>query len=138
MRILAFLPILLLTACATTNPYSLTVDDYVAAAPQITLGMTPIQVAQILAPTQTRLKNDEQRRPERYLKNGATIDIHYYRSGWQSDGLNTDDEFTPYLFRDNRLVSVGWQTLRTTAYKHLANIHVIGAVIEEESTIVEF
>jgi hypothetical protein len=33
------------------------------------------------------------------------------RSARQPDGLTTDDEFTPYIFNDGRLVGIGWQVL---------------------------
>ena len=39
------------------------------------------------------------------------IEILYFRSGWQSDGITTDDEFTPYVFNDDVLVAIGWATL---------------------------
>jgi hypothetical protein len=44
-----------------------------------------------------------------YKKEGILVDILYFRSGWNSDGLTTDDEFTPYIFNDGKLVAVGWQ-----------------------------
>jgi hypothetical protein len=40
------------------------------------------------------------------------------RTGWVSDGLTTDDEFTPYVFTDEVLTSIGWVALggpKTTA-----------------------
>jgi len=46
-----------------------------------------------------------------YKKEGVLVEILYFRSGWQSDGLTTDDEFTPYLFNDGKLVAVGWAVL---------------------------
>jgi len=39
------------------------------------------------------------------------IEIYFMRSGRQPDGLRTDDEFTPYVFNDGKLVGVGWQVL---------------------------
>jgi hypothetical protein len=46
-----------------------------------------------------------------YKKDGTLVEILYFRSGWQPDGLTTDDEFTPYLFNDGELVAVGWAIL---------------------------
>ena len=37
--------------------------------------------------------------------------IIYVRSDWYSDGQSTDDEFTPYVFENQSLVSTGWQKL---------------------------
>ena len=33
------------------------------------------------------------------------------RSRRQPDGLTTDDEFTPYFFRNGRLAGIGWHQL---------------------------
>ena len=95
--------------CATT--WEMTVNEYVAAAPRVDLGMTKQQVLEILAPTQRRLRNIEIKHPDRYIKDRVNVEILYFRSGWQSDGLTTDDEFTPYLFNDGKLVAIGWATL---------------------------
>lgn len=98
--------------CASmVPPYQLTVDDYVAAAPKVSLGMTKPQVVEILQPSQIRLRNTEIKQPEMYTKDGVLVEILYFRSGWQQDGITTDDEFTPYLFNDGKLVAVGWAIL---------------------------
>jgi len=96
---------------ASLSPYSRTVDRYVAAAPNVELGMTKAQVRELLEPTQDLLKNSERKRPDQYRKEGVLVDIVYYRSGWNSDGITTDDEFTPYLFNDGQLVATGWHIL---------------------------
>lgn len=94
------------------SPIQLTVDDYVAAAPKVSLGMTKAQVVETLQPTQARLRNTDIKQPDMYTKDGVLVEILYFRSGWQaSDGILTDDEFTPYLFKDGKLVAVGWITL---------------------------
>ena len=101
-----------ITGCATViSPYQLTVDDYMLAAPKVSLDMTKSQVVEILQPSQQRLKNTEIKQPDMYKKNDVLVEILYFRSGWQSDGLTTDDEFTPYLFNDGKLVAVGWAVL---------------------------
>jgi hypothetical protein len=82
-----------------------------AAYPRIDLGMTKVQVSDILVPSQKRLSTSEIKQPDRYMKDGVAVDIIYYRSGWQSDGITTDDEFTPYLFNDNKLVAIGWHSI---------------------------
>lgn len=93
------------------SPYQLTVDDYMAAAPKVSLDMSKAEVIEILQPSQVRLKNTEIKQPGMYKKEGVLVEILYFRSGWQSDGLTTDDEFTPYLFNDGKLVAVGWEVL---------------------------
>lgn len=101
---------LMLTGCAPSR-YQLTVDEYVAAAPKVSLGMSKEEVKEILKPTQQKLKNTEIKHSDMYDKEGVLVEILYFRSGWQHDGLTTDDEFTPYLFNDGELVSVGWAVL---------------------------
>lgn len=105
---------LLLAACHS-NPYQDTVVDYTAAAPAVELGMSPAQVRAILAPSQAQLDSTDRRHDEQYLEAGSRVVIQYYRSGWQADGRLTDDEYTPYVFRDGRLVGIGWQRHRTMA-----------------------
>jgi hypothetical protein len=102
--------VLMLTGCAPSR-YQLTVDEYVAAAPKVSLGMSKEEVIDILKPSQQRLKNTEIKQSDIYEKDGVLVEILYFRSGWQHDGLTTDDEFTPYLFNDGKLVAVGWAVL---------------------------
>lgn len=104
---------MLLLGCAGRGPsyYQLTVDDYVAAAPQVHLDMSKAEVVEIMQPSQGRLKNTDIKQPDMYRKAGVLVEIIYFRSGWQADGITTDDEFTPYLFNDGKLVAVGWATL---------------------------
>jgi hypothetical protein len=99
----------LISGCATI--WEMTVNDYCAAAPRVELGMSKQQVLEILAPTQRRLTNTEIKQPDRYIKEGVNVEILYFRSGWQPDGLTTDDEFTPYLFNDGKLVAIGWASI---------------------------
>jgi hypothetical protein len=102
--------ILIFTGCALSR-YQLTIDDYMAEAPKVKLGMSIEEVKKILEPSQQRLKNTDIKQPDMYEKEGVLVDILYFRSGWQDDGITTDDEFTPYLFNDGKLVAVGWEIL---------------------------
>ena len=93
----------------------LQIDDsirkYNDAASQVELGDSKETVLSILNPSQDRLSRNFRKSPERYLKDGVTIEIYFMRSGRQPDGLTTDDEFTPYVFHDGKLVGIGWQAL---------------------------
>ena len=101
--------IILITGCV--SPYKATVDDYLSAYINIELGMSVEEVKAILDPSQTRLPNTAIKLSDKYEKEGVIVEIHYFRSGWQSDGITTDDEFTPYIFNDGILVAIGWQVL---------------------------
>jgi len=111
MKRLLLLALLVLGGCVPVSVYQQTVDAYVAAYPQIDLGMTKVQVADVLRSSQAGLSNSDIKQPDRYIKDGVAVDIIYYRSGWQSDGIISDDEFTPYLFNDNKLVAIGWHSI---------------------------
>jgi hypothetical protein len=100
----------LLSGCVS-SPYQATVDDYVVAYQNISLGMLKHEVVSILTPSQKRISSSELKQPDMYKKGETNVDILYFRSGWNSDGLTTDDEFTPYVFNDGKLVAVGWQSL---------------------------
>ncbi|MDZ7667300.1 MAG: DUF3192 domain-containing protein [Desulfotignum sp.] len=111
-KLITAMVVVTLAGCvAITSPYQLTLDDYMIAAPKVSLGMSKSQVVEILQPTQARLKNTDIKQPDMYKKDGTLVEILYFRSGWQPDGLTTDDEFTPYLFNDGELVAVGWAIL---------------------------
>lgn len=105
-----FFVALIMSSCVV-SPYEKTVDDYIAAAPRVSLGMSKAEVIKILNPSQRRLSSTQIKQPDMYKKDGVLVEILYFRSGWQSDGLTTDDEFTPYLFNDNKLVAKGWEIL---------------------------
>ena len=108
--IFVYIVAFVLVGCAS-SPYQKTVDDYMSVYPKISLGMAKENVVKILSPSQQQLSNTDIKQPDIYKKEGVNIEILYFRSGWNADGLTTDDEFTPYIFNDGKLVAVGWQTL---------------------------
>jgi len=98
-------------ASGCVSKYQLTVDEYAAAAHRINLGDSKEQVLTILEPTQSRLDNSDRKYPVLCTRQGISVEIYYFRSGWQDDFLNTDDEYTPYVFNDEKLVAIGWEAL---------------------------
>ena len=111
---------LVLAGCAHTG-IDPAIEAYTLAARQVQLGDAKAQVLGVLEPTQVRLRPRLRKTPEKFLKDGVLVEIHYYRSGRQPDHMTTDDEFTPYVFNDGKLVAVGWTTLggpRTHAVGH--------------------
>jgi len=77
----------------------------------ISLGAPKSQVLSVLMPTQQLVGSRYSKEPDRFLRDGKTIEIYYMRSGRQADGLTTDDEFTPYVFEDDVLIAIGWAAL---------------------------
>jgi len=80
-------------------------------APQVKVGDNKERVLELLLPTQEKLIGWEKKAPESYKEGNDLIEIHYFRTGWQADGLVTDDEFVPYLFTNGELTSIGWTAL---------------------------
>ena len=77
----------------------------------VNLGDSKAKALGILLPTQESLGQNEVKPPEKYLKGRDTIEIYFMRSQRQPDGLTTDDEFTPYYFKNGILTGIGWQQL---------------------------
>jgi len=75
-------------------------------------GNTKEQVVSILEPTQIHLRDKSwKKRADRFIYENVLVEILYFRSGLQSDGLTTDDEFTPYIFYDGILKGIGWEMI---------------------------
>ena len=96
--------------CGCTNVSS-SISAYHAAAPQIQLGMARDQVRAILEPTQSKLSLSQRRSPEQYTLDGKHVEIYFYRSYSSYNEVRSDDEFTPYVFHDGILQSIGWTAL---------------------------
>jgi hypothetical protein len=87
------------------------ISRYNATAGQVSLGDPKDKVLSILGPVEHGLRGSLRRPPEAITTDQGTVEIYYFRTGWTRDGKSTDDEFTPYLFRNGRLASIGWQAL---------------------------
>ncbi len=87
------------------------VSGYDEAASLVQIGDSTQSVLERLEPTQDHMNSKLRREPHSYRQGGDLVEIYYFRSGWHADGMNTDDEFTPYIFRNGKLTHVGWRTL---------------------------
>lgn len=83
------------------------VNGYEPAADQVAVGNSRDEVLAILLPTQ----QNPPIRTTNQTAGGVVVEIYYMRSGRQADDLTTDDEITPYVFRDGILVSIGWNMI---------------------------
>ena len=81
------------------------------AQTQISLGASRSDVVSRLSYIESSLPPNWKRPPEQYIKDGKTIYIHYQRTGHVPDNRNTDDEFTPYVFENEKLIAIGWNHL---------------------------
>ncbi len=102
---------LLLSGCGVVNTYMIdrSVSDFHKSAGRISIGDLKIYVLRELA--QKNLPANARKSAEAFMDGADEIEIHYFRSSRVSDFKSTDDEFTPYVFRNERLVSVGWSAL---------------------------
>ncbi|MCE5186649.1 MAG: hypothetical protein LLF76_11045 [Planctomycetaceae bacterium] len=98
----------ILTGCSNVGS---AIRAYHTAAPQVQLGMSKDHVLSILEPTQASIPLRQQKSPEQYMQNGKLVEIYFFRSYSNYDEVRTDDEFTPYVFRDGILESIGWTAL---------------------------
>jgi len=116
------LPALLLVGCGLAERIRVvtlikeSLAKYHMESPKVNLGDSKERVLEILEPTQVGLGPRWRRPPEMHTVQNAEggtnhIEIIYYRTGLQHDGLLTDDELTPYVFKDGVLTAVGWTVL---------------------------
>jgi hypothetical protein len=113
--LLAGFLVLLLFGC-TEHRVDESIRDYRDAASKVQVGDSEETVLALLEPTQKGLPLKTRKAPERYLENNGLREVYYFRSSRTPDGMTTDDEFTPYIFQDRKLVGIGWNTLEK--YKH--------------------
>jgi hypothetical protein len=100
----------ILGAC-TASSIDRATAQYDAVEHQISLGDAKDRVLSILEPTQESLHRNARKKPDRYLKDGVHVEIFYMRTNHQRDGITTDDEFTPYIFNNGKLVGIGWHLI---------------------------
>ena len=110
-KILSLLVVISMAGCANfQSSQQRVIESYARIASQIHLGMDKATVEEILAPSQMGLSPSQSKLSDQYIKGETHVEILYMRSGWQRDGIVTDDEFTPYIFNDGILVAIGWAT----------------------------
>jgi hypothetical protein len=101
------------------NLYADAIGEYHARAVNVRLGDTKDNALRVLLPTQQDVPPQHRRSPEQFNADSpegskSLVEIYYLRSGKARFGdldLNTDDELTPYVFRDGILTSIGWTAL---------------------------
>lgn len=87
------------------------ISNYQVEAEKVKLGDSKDQVLAVLLPTQEGLSSDARKSREAFTSGSDVIEIYFFRSARQPDGLTTDDEFTPYVFKNNVLTGIGWTVL---------------------------
>ena len=105
-----------LAGCAPSLVTQHAVEDYSTAASNVSIGDAKEHVLSILKSNQGLIPARFKRRPERYLSYGEPTEIHFVRTDLVSGISNVDEDFTPYLFRNDILVSVGWRYVSKTNF----------------------
>lgn len=106
--LLLLIPVL--TACQ--SPTGEAINYYQMSADQVQIGDSKEKVLSILSPAYDMVPASERKRPEIYRnEEGDLVEIYFFRSSVQQDGILTDDEFTPYVFENGELVAIGWSYL---------------------------
>ena len=110
-----FIIVALVSLSGCISPLASKIDQVISAHNAVTgkvkLGDHKNKVLSILLPTQKNLPENNKKLPDKYIKKGVRVEIYYMRSGRQPDGLTTDDEFTPYVFNNDKLVAIGWASI---------------------------
>lgn len=98
--------------CGCDTSVQNAISLYQQEAGQIKIGMDKQEVLAILEQTQAELRADERRPPEQFADdNGAVTEVYFFRSQAFYDDMLTDDEFTPYVFKNDKLTAIGWTAL---------------------------
>ncbi|MBC8493604.1 MAG: DUF3192 domain-containing protein [bacterium] len=124
--------ILTLSGCAVQK-----IDDaitnYRQVSHQISLGDSKAKVVSILDEAQKDVPIKWRKSSETYIKDDVEVEIYYSRTRRQADGLVTDDEFTPYVFNNSKLVAIGWTSIGGTKSqgqaRSITNVHQSTSVI---------
>lgn len=85
------------------------ISEHADVSHMVKIGDSKEQVLSILLPTQKGLPAHTRKHHESVKKNGILMEVYYMRTGRNPDGRTTDDEFTPYVFFDGKLVAIGWK-----------------------------
>ena len=128
---------ILSVAGCTPNPVTQqAVADYKSVASQISIGDSREHVLAILQTNQQAIPSHFKRRPERYLSYGEQVEIHFIRTRLDSGGSNSDDDFTPYVFKNDVLVSVGWTYVSKTDFLDKAREAISAGGVKQDQDVV--
>jgi len=128
--------VLSVAGCAPNPVTQQAVADYKSVASQISIGDAREHVLATLQTNQQIIPSQFKRRPERYLSYGEQVEIHFVRTGLDSGGSNSDDDFTPYVFKNDVLVSVGWTYVSKTDFLDKAREAISAGGVKQDQDVV--
>lgn len=109
--VVVVLSILVLTSCTSLSTTSSAINAYLEISQSIELGQSKAEVVEKLQLAQQNLSVKQRKAKEQYYHEDVLREIYFARSASYPDGILTDDEFTPYVFEDGKLVAIGWTAL---------------------------
>ena len=125
-----------LIGCAPNSVTQNAVSGYKAVTSQISIGDQRDYVVAILQKNQQGIPAHFKRSPERFLSYGDQVEIHFVRTGLDSGGSNYDDDFTPYVFKNDVLVSVGWTYVSKTEFLDKAREAISAGGVKQDQDVV--
>ena len=125
-----------LIGCAPNSVTQNAVSGYKSVTSQISIGDQRDYVVAILQKNQQGIPAHFKRSPERYLSYGDQVEIHFVRTGLDSGGSNYDDDFTPYVFKNDVLVSVGWTYVSKTEFLDKAREAISAGGVKQDQDVV--
>ena len=105
-----------LVGCAPSLVTQQAVADYQTVASKVSIGDAKEYVLSALDSSQGVIPAHFKKQPERYLSYGVPVEIHFMRTDLASGMANEDADFTPYLFKNDLLVSIGWRYVSKTEF----------------------
>ena len=125
-----------LIGCAPNSVTQNAVASYKSVTSQISIGDQRDFVLAILQKNQQGIPAHFKRSPEQYLSYGDQVEIHFVRTGLDSGGSNYDDDFTPYVFKNDVLVSVGWTYVSKTEFLDKAREAISAGGVKQDQDVV--
>ena len=102
--------------CAPSMMTQRAVENYPVVAKTVSIGDAKEYVLSILQSNQDLIPAHFRKRHEQYVSYGETVEIYFARTDLASGIANSDEDFTPYLFRNDILVSIGWRYVSKTDF----------------------
>ena len=125
-----------LFGCAPNMATKQAVEDYKTAYSKISIGDARGHVLDILDTSQQAIPLRFRKRPERYLSYGEQVEIHFVRTGLESGISNHDDDYTPYVFKNNVLVSIGWTYVSKTEFLNKSREAISAGGVKQDQDVV--
>ena len=112
------------------------VEDYKTAYSKISIGDARGHVLGILDTSQQGIPLRFRKRPERYLSYGEQVEIHFVRTGLESGISNHDDDYTPFVFKNDVLVSIGWTYVSKTEFLNKSREAISAGGVKQDQDVV--